>query len=477
MEKQKIERLVFSGGGARGVLYIGAYAAMHETHLFDSVTHVSGTSAGALTAAFISAGMSPQSLKLKLSTMHFKKFLGEKNSIFQTERDAAPLYEFLKENIRKSIKNRLTSLQSTEQLKPKSQIIYDRLSNNSASQLITFNDIHHLYLEYPEYFKELTVTAVHAQGGALQLFNHIETPDVEIALACKASSSIPGLLKPVMINNKLYYDGGTYDNIPTEAFDAVPNKGYQNNKPQNTLVFAFIEESPRKKSIFAILLSWFDWENPFDWRAFFINPGVFNALYGSRADEVNPDRAKPQLFKPSRIEQFSRNYGLRVLTALNLAKINLHYKQTEKNEARLQTIRKKYPLRTVGLNVGNLYAVDFDRATKERDFLITSGYLDTMDMIHHHQLSSSDENVFYSDVVSSFINQYRVALERSGKKIAHDPLLAHIDTLNTDLSKYQYIRDKMTQQPKSVAAHALKEVISDRLNFHSNHALIDFLQP
>lgn len=48
---------VFEGGGAKGVLYVGALEAMAERNLWFSA--VAGSSAGAITAALIASGMGP----------------------------------------------------------------------------------------------------------------------------------------------------------------------------------------------------------------------------------------------------------------------------------------------------------------------------------------------------------------------------------------------------------------------------------
>src|SRR4051812_4168463 len=52
---------VFEGGGAKGVAYSGALLAMKEKRCWFS--GVAGASAGAITAALVAAGMSPEELE------------------------------------------------------------------------------------------------------------------------------------------------------------------------------------------------------------------------------------------------------------------------------------------------------------------------------------------------------------------------------------------------------------------------------
>ncbi|MCZ6903652.1 MAG: patatin-like phospholipase family protein [Rickettsia endosymbiont of Ixodes persulcatus] len=67
-------------------------------------------------------------------------------------------------------------------------------------------------------YKDLVITATQQDTGKLTIFNSFDTPNVEIALACRASASIPLVFEPVEINGKKYVDGGYLDNIPTKYF-------------------------------------------------------------------------------------------------------------------------------------------------------------------------------------------------------------------------------------------------------------------
>lgn len=56
------EGLVFSGGGIKGLAYVGAIKALEEKNLFQKVKRFAGASAGAITAALLAIGMSPDEL-------------------------------------------------------------------------------------------------------------------------------------------------------------------------------------------------------------------------------------------------------------------------------------------------------------------------------------------------------------------------------------------------------------------------------
>ena len=72
-----IERLVFSGGGAKGVVYPGVYQALVETGAFRSVAEVAGSSVGSMTAAFIAMGISPSKLR-RVGNVDFTQLIGQR---------------------------------------------------------------------------------------------------------------------------------------------------------------------------------------------------------------------------------------------------------------------------------------------------------------------------------------------------------------------------------------------------------------
>jgi len=56
------ESLVFSGGGIKGLAYVGAIKALEEKQLFQNVKRFAGASAGAITAALLAIGMGADEL-------------------------------------------------------------------------------------------------------------------------------------------------------------------------------------------------------------------------------------------------------------------------------------------------------------------------------------------------------------------------------------------------------------------------------
>lgn len=279
LQQLTIERVVCSGGGAKGVVYPGAYQALYETGVFQNVKHVAGASAGAITATFMAIGMPPAMLRTQLLHTEFSSLMGDTVSVVKTSKpgvtrlitkNGKPLEEFVRQNIIQTIRLFLNSLDATssalnEDDQERLGLLYKKV--NSEKPCITFSDLALLTELFPDHFKQLLVTAIHFPDGTPQVFNAQNTPDVEIARACRASASIPVVLEPVEINlngvNQIFMDGGLYDNLPADYFDTdAKNQYIKNIKPAQTLVFAFGEGRNDRKN------------------------QVFQALYGPRWDEV-----------------------------------------------------------------------------------------------------------------------------------------------------------------------------------------------
>ncbi len=70
----------------------------------------------------------------------------------------------------------------------------------------------------------LTIMATNLTDKATLEFSKTATPNIKIAFACRCSSSVPYVYKPMKYNEKLVVDGGVYNNIPTQKLKAVATK-------------------------------------------------------------------------------------------------------------------------------------------------------------------------------------------------------------------------------------------------------------
>ncbi|WBV54801.1 patatin-like phospholipase family protein [Chryseobacterium sp. Chry.R1] len=163
-KKKPVIGLTLSGGGMRGIAHIAVLKALEEFNLKPDI--ISGTSAGSIVGAFYSFGKTPDEMMeiVKSTTFFSRSYLKlSKNGIF---------------------------------------------SSNFILKLFTdhFPEDDFKILKIPVY-----VAATEMTHGIVSFFS--EGPLFQPLLA---SSSVPFILPPVRIGEKIYVDGGVLDNLPIE---------------------------------------------------------------------------------------------------------------------------------------------------------------------------------------------------------------------------------------------------------------------
>lgn len=254
-QNQPFKYAAFSGGGAKGNIYSGVHESMVNSGVLDGLEAVAGSSAGAITAAVIATGISTADFKRLSQETNLPNLLGEG---FIVNKDGKPLYQLIKDTTSSNIlkyfeandimevcnrrKNALESeinklleksdpqdskeIESLQEKKSRLEAIIshdgqelrdiqERINSNNT---VYFRDLDIMHLIDPIKFKDLVITAVEKETGELTIFDARKTPYVEIALAARASASIPIVFEPVEIDGKKYVDGGYRDNIPQKYF-------------------------------------------------------------------------------------------------------------------------------------------------------------------------------------------------------------------------------------------------------------------
>mgnify|MGYP000703565659 FL=1 len=203
VQAQKVG-LVLSGGGAKGMTHIGIIRALEENNI--PIDYITGTSMGAIIGSLYAMGYSPDDMEALLRSEDFKRWYSgqvepEYGYYFKQNR---PTPEFF--NIRFSFKDSL-------HIKP--QILPTSMVNPIQMNLV---------------FVELFARATAACSGD---FNRLFVPfrciasDVynkkplimrrgELGDAVRASMSFPFVFKQIEIDSVLAYDGGIYNNFPTD---------------------------------------------------------------------------------------------------------------------------------------------------------------------------------------------------------------------------------------------------------------------
>lgn len=204
LQAQKVG-LVLSGGGAKGMTHIGIIRALEENNI--PIDYITGTSMGAIIGSLYAMGYSADEMEALLRSPGFKhwysgKIEPEYGYYFKKNH---PTPEFF--NIRFSLRD---SLHAKPQILPASMV------NPIQMNLV---------------FLELFARATAACKGN---FNKLFVPfrciasDVynkkplvlgggDLGDAVRASMSFPFIFKPIEIDGTLAYDGGIYNNFPSDV--------------------------------------------------------------------------------------------------------------------------------------------------------------------------------------------------------------------------------------------------------------------
>jgi len=159
--------IVLSGGGARGFAHIGVLKALNENGIFPDI--ISAVSAGSIVGCLYADGHSPDDIYKMMGEMDIYKFL----------RFYRPKFGLLKaDGLRK------------------------RLTEN-----LTVSNIEDLKIP-------LIISATNFTKAETTYFHK-----GSIINAVLASSAIPILLKPFMLDGQMYVDGGLMNNLPVEPLE------------------------------------------------------------------------------------------------------------------------------------------------------------------------------------------------------------------------------------------------------------------
>lgn len=190
IKRKKTIGLALGGGAVLGAAHIGVLKALQHENI--EVTHIAGTSIGSLVASLYAFNPNIEEIEkiaLQISWSNISKFSPSKVGLFSNKK----MKKFLEKNIG--------------------------------------------VVDFSESRIPLSIVASNIENGEKVV---LEKGDV--ANAVMASMSIPGIFKPITINNKMLVDGGIVENVPitpllnrkVDTIIAVDvNAKHYVNKPQN----------------------------------------------------------------------------------------------------------------------------------------------------------------------------------------------------------------------------------------------------
>lgn len=210
--QEPIKNIVFEGGGIRGIAYCGALDHLEKAGQLDQLERVGGTSAGAITAAFLAVGYSAEEISDIIYYTDFSDFNDGKYSV------AGGTYRMVEGYGWYMGDAFIGWLES-------------HISKKTRDKDITFAQLHEGKLDKGYY--DLYTTGTDLSYQTPVVFGYETYPDMRIVDAIRISMSVPFWYMAVGIdesgaiiehedwNNttRIMVDGGLVMNFPIRIFD------------------------------------------------------------------------------------------------------------------------------------------------------------------------------------------------------------------------------------------------------------------
>ena len=217
-----ITHLVLSGGGMRGVIFVGALRYMYINNIHKNIKHIAGCSIGALIGLMMAFKLTIEEMEEilyickddnELCYLSIKKYirLMTDYGLFNTE----ILIKHLKNIIKK---------------KYPEMCLLNEYNTMDISETITFSQLS------KSFGVNIYISCTNINTCDNEIFSIETTPNICVYKACCASMAIPLLFKPINIGDYYYYDGALTNNFPIKIFANVPKENiigmilYKENK-------------------------------------------------------------------------------------------------------------------------------------------------------------------------------------------------------------------------------------------------------
>lgn len=189
-----IDSIAFSGGGIKGLSYIGVVNFLEDKGAIGNIKNLSGTSIGSLVCLMINLGYTSKEMEKIALNMEVKNL----------------------EDININLLFEKYGLNKGEKIEI---FLKYMIEFKNFKQDISFKEL------YEKTGKILHITACKLNDYSGVVFNYINTPDMEIYRACKYSMKIPMLWAIDDIECQ-YIDGCFSVNLPIEILDVKNTIGF-----------------------------------------------------------------------------------------------------------------------------------------------------------------------------------------------------------------------------------------------------------
>lgn len=213
----QIKNLVLEGGGVRGIAYVGAIQALEEFNYIQNIENISGTSVGAITAAFICIGYTSDELKLELSSLKIQQF-NDGKGIFVGGI------------------NRMNNRYGWYKGEKLTEWVNELIEKKTGVEDLTFGHLKQMSDTSSDY-KNLYVSVTNLSKQCSEVISFENYPNMRVADGIRISASIPLYYSAVFIDElgnvynqppkdtpvDVMADGGFLANFPIHVFDDFHN--------------------------------------------------------------------------------------------------------------------------------------------------------------------------------------------------------------------------------------------------------------
>jgi len=203
--------LVLSGGGAKGIAHIGVLKALEKNNI--PIDYICGTSSGAIVGALYTAGYTPNQIeRIFLSEKFSKVIQGEVepkfNYLFKSNEDNASWI-----NIAFDPKELKKTTLPTSIIGPKA-IDLELMFLFAAAEAVAQENFDSLMIPF------------RCVASDIELKQSVVFREGNLSNAVRASMSYPFYFEPLSINDKVLFDGGLYNNFPSDVMIESFNPDY-----------------------------------------------------------------------------------------------------------------------------------------------------------------------------------------------------------------------------------------------------------
>lgn len=192
----KLKNLVFSGGGVRGLSFIGCLEALKENKLLDNIVSISGTSMGSIITLGLVLGYTVNEIKKIFLNLDLNKIL---------DINEEHILDYMN----------CFGVDNGDKFKKVISIIIKKKLNVNS---ITFEEL------YEKTKIEMNIIATCINDYKEVIYNYKNTPKQDVMNAIYNSSCVPYYYIPNNIDSKMYVDGGIVNNFPIEIYkDEISN--------------------------------------------------------------------------------------------------------------------------------------------------------------------------------------------------------------------------------------------------------------